>query len=467
MKNTDTLSYIFLKPKIWGSIFILALISFSLLTAITIQLIHTVTDEVNTLNEKKLSFISTLAKAETKSKLSTVEATLYSLKSTIEEYELTSDLTNLFTSMVNSIDAVENLVIFDELGNSLYKPSNLNNINVSDRDYYNFHKNDPTAPMYISEPFIGRMKHKNIFTLTLPIKNENGDFKGLYLASINPIFFERINKHLDASNLKLAVQSTRTNVSYYGEVPPTSIIESEFFIEGTPFKFILYDEDGSISIFTYIRNIILNMEKLLMIWASFSIVLITFSLFLLRRQFKISQDYMNLSNYDPLTGVYNRRAFIDKFKQECTSALRYNKNLSVIMIDIDHFKSVNDQYGHVSGDQVLKQFSQLFSESIRESDVFARIGGEEFAIFLPETTLEGAIIAANKYRTLIENHAFSTDGFVGMCTASFGVSALSELPLVKTSKQIEFLLKLADKALYEAKVTRNCVKPDIPSMQKK
>ena len=101
-----------------------------------------------------------------------------------------------------------------------------------------------------------------------------------------------------------------------------------------------------------------------------------------------------LANTDPLTGISNRRSILDKLEEELHRAERYTRPLSVLMVDIDHFKNVNDQYGHNAGDAVLIEFCRTIKSALRKNDSLGRIGGEEFVIILPETTLDNAIIVA-------------------------------------------------------------------------
>ena len=149
-----------------------------------------------------------------------------------------------------------------------------------------------------------------------------------------------------------------------------------------------------------------------------------------------------MAQRDFLTGIYNRRSFEDFLHFHMERARRLSKPLSLIVFDVDHFKKINDTYGHLVGDRVLKGIAQLVSESIRDSDIFARIGGEEFAIILPDTDEEGAKLVAEKLRSLVERSSFA-DGI--RCTASFGVTTLRE------KDTSESFLERADKALYKAK----------------
>jgi diguanylate cyclase (GGDEF)-like protein len=145
---------------------------------------------------------------------------------------------------------------------------------------------------------------------------------------------------------------------------------------------------------------------------------------------------------DMLTGIYNRLRFNEYLEREIGGARRYNHPVSLIMFDIDHFKKINDTYGHHTGDRVLQELAKLVSASIRETDIFARWGGEEFMILSPHTDVEQAALLAEKLRAVIEAHRF--DEAVPV-TSSFGVTQFVE------QDSIEGLTARVDQALYQAK----------------
>jgi diguanylate cyclase (GGDEF)-like protein/PAS domain S-box-containing protein len=153
---------------------------------------------------------------------------------------------------------------------------------------------------------------------------------------------------------------------------------------------------------------------------------------------------------DPLTNIYNRRFFMQMLEQEMERTRRYGKSFSVIMFDLDHFKSVNDRFGHAAGDMVLKSVADMIKGRIRKTDYFARWGGEEFIILLPETSVEDAAGLAEELREQLSSMTLPE---VGRVTASFGVAGY------RTSDTIDTILMRADSMLYEAKAAgRNCVK---------
>ncbi len=155
-----------------------------------------------------------------------------------------------------------------------------------------------------------------------------------------------------------------------------------------------------------------------------------------------------LAHTDPLTAVLNRRALTERLASELERVKRYETQVSLLLIDIDHFKRVNDSYGHLVGDDVLMDVGALLQRAVRSVDVVARYGGEEFVIALPETGLMGATVFAERIRELIEEHRFSHAGGSELhLTASVGVACYPS-PGLET---VEDLLATADQALYRAK----------------
>lgn len=154
------------------------------------------------------------------------------------------------------------------------------------------------------------------------------------------------------------------------------------------------------------------------------------------------QRLEQMATTDPLTGISNRRRFNELLHIECSRSQRYRVPLSLIMFDIDYFKRINDSFGHPVGDSVLIQFTNLISANIRETDVFARLGGEEFAILAPNCDLGCASQFAEKLRRLVESQLFAE---VGPITCSFGAVEFND------SDDEGTLIRRADEALYQAK----------------
>jgi two-component system cell cycle response regulator len=157
-------------------------------------------------------------------------------------------------------------------------------------------------------------------------------------------------------------------------------------------------------------------------------------------------EIYRLTTMDGLTQIYNRRYFDEQLDREMSRSRRYERVLSLVLLDIDHFKKVNDQFGHLAGDSVLKQLASTVRTKIRREDVFARYGGEEFAILLPEVGLGGTRQLAEKARRLVEKQRFEFDKQPIPVTVSVGIATLE--PQHRESGD---LVRTADERLYEAK----------------
>jgi diguanylate cyclase (GGDEF)-like protein len=158
-----------------------------------------------------------------------------------------------------------------------------------------------------------------------------------------------------------------------------------------------------------------------------------------------------LSMTDPLTGSYNRRHLIEKLPTEIKRAQRYKSSFSLIICDLDHFKNVNDKYGHQGGDQVLMALVQCIKGTFRnDTDWVARYGGEEFIIALPETDANGAQIFAERIRKAMANKVILFEGKEIRITVSFGVTGF-DASTPEEQISAEGLISMADKCLYQAK----------------
>jgi diguanylate cyclase (GGDEF)-like protein len=157
-----------------------------------------------------------------------------------------------------------------------------------------------------------------------------------------------------------------------------------------------------------------------------------------------------LSIKDGLTDLYNHRYFQDLLDKELPRVERYNHKLSLIMVDIDHFKNVNDTYGHPQGDIVLHAIADIFRNEFRKPDTVARYGGEEFAIVLPETDIKGAVVIAERLRKRVEQQTIKLEEKNVNVTISLGVTMYDAS---KDRKSKADIIDAADKALYNSKQT--------------
>lgn len=189
-------------------------------------------------------------------------------------------------------------------------------------------------------------------------------------------------------------------------------------------------------------------------WANISATLIQFgeeqaifvALVDVTEQKELAKRLETMAMTDELTGLFNRRYFTQRGEEEFQQARRYQLPFSLMMLDLDRFKSVNDIYGHDAGDYVLKQFAVLMRHSLREVDILGRLGGEEFGVLLPNTDGDHTLILAERLRQTIEAHSFEIRGKSLGMTTSIGVATYHE-----DSASLDELLIQADSALYRAK----------------
>jgi len=154
-----------------------------------------------------------------------------------------------------------------------------------------------------------------------------------------------------------------------------------------------------------------------------------------------------LSNTDGLTKLYNRRYFMELLELEFQRAQRYQSKFAFLMIDIDNFKSFNDDYGHLMGDKILYEIAQILQENLRVNDVVGRYGGEEFALFAPETDLKGSLVVGERYRKRMEDFVLVEGERKLKVTISLGIACYPHAAI----GSVDDLIRLADNALYKSK----------------
>ncbi|UCD15260.1 MAG: GGDEF domain-containing protein [Candidatus Omnitrophota bacterium] len=163
---------------------------------------------------------------------------------------------------------------------------------------------------------------------------------------------------------------------------------------------------------------------------------------------KLYEKIQRLSIYDSLTDIYNRRYFMYRFLEEFERAKKFNLNLSFLMVDVDHFKNINDSCGHLVGDAVLREVALRIKESVREIDCVGRFGGEEFSVILLDTEKSGAIMVAERICSKIRERKIKAFDEQLTATVSVGVSSFPQNTI-----HSDVLIELADKVLYKAKVS--------------
>jgi len=159
------------------------------------------------------------------------------------------------------------------------------------------------------------------------------------------------------------------------------------------------------------------------------------------------EEIYRLTIIDALTGIHNKRYLLDFLDRELARSARHQRPLSMGILDIDHFKVINDQMGHLAGDYALRELAVLIKEAIRREELFARYGGEEFAVVWPETSREGAIQIGERLRDLVGNHPFGFEGRSFSVTISMGIATTDGEALLTPTD----LIRRADEKLYAAK----------------
>lgn len=159
-------------------------------------------------------------------------------------------------------------------------------------------------------------------------------------------------------------------------------------------------------------------------------------------------EVQQMVSMDTLTGVFNRRYLFQAAAQELARTRRYGSSFAVVMLDVDHFKQVNDTYGHLSGDAVLKEVANTIGQQLRSSDVLGRYGGEEFAIILPETSGSQAVQVGERIRQQLEALTFQVDSYAIQVTVSIGIGSYTA-----PTDSVDVIFKRADQALYFAKAS--------------
>lgn len=356
--------------------------------------------------------------------------------------------------------------------------------NIRDRPHFRraAASNGP-APV-LADILVSRTTGKRLFVIARPLFGGNGGFSGVATASIEFDHFFRLSGAVDLGvRQTVAIYNTETFLPLVRwprlpedplqalpessptrkavetgaraltavAVSPVDGIERAFTsirIEGYPLLVLVGISTGDALREWYTRTLPLG---------AVAVVLASMLLFLLGRLFRTESELIEMSFRDSLTGLYNRRFMDASLRREIASAHRHKQALSVVMLDIDHFKQVNDRFGHAIGDEVLERLGERLIQLTRSSDVACRYGGEEFTLILPKASLEDARRRADEIRADFASRAVvETPSGPLHVTLSAGVATLGG------TGAAEELLQRADGALYEAKRAgrdRTCVAP--------
>ncbi|AHF66227.1 MULTISPECIES: sensor domain-containing diguanylate cyclase [Pseudomonas syringae group] len=355
------------------------------------------------------------------------------------------------------------------------------NDNFSDRAYFQNHLKNPSLGLHVSGPFKTRSGNPDwCISLSRRLSGPNGEFEGVASGVIRLIYFKQLFKSqvLEKGSSISLITAQGTMLVRYPDIEGQDLTGKDYSASEN-FKRIVQEGTGSFTamssqlnamrFYTFSRVGDLQLivvigqaeEEVYAVWRRnawlvgsatgvLCIGIVWLTLLLcreLRRRHMAEDKLASLAATDGLTGLANRRQLDDALDIEWARALRSGKPLSLLMIDVDHFKAFNERHGHQGGDEALRKVAYTLSRNIRRpGDIAARYGGEEFVVVLPETDLQGAMVLAESIRLAVEAIPPFTDDTQSI-TVSIGVAS----QIVQQNSKLEALFGLADKALYQAK----------------
>jgi diguanylate cyclase (GGDEF)-like protein len=350
--------------------------------------------------------------------------------------------------------------------------------NYADREYFQSHLQDPDPGMKISRPFRARSSpHDWRISFSYRLNDDRGEFMGVAEAAMRLGYFSQLFKSLNIGHGGTVNLVSRDGILLAQEPPLAEDMIGKDFSSRPNFVRILREGDGSFTsvssvdqkqrlyTFSQVGNlplivvVALSSQEVFASWqrtallvsgatGALCISLLWLTWLLrgeLRRRHTAERELALLASVDPLTGLANRRTLDQTLQLEWLRTQRSGQPLSILMIDADHFKALNDRLGHQRGDEALRALAQLIGGHVRRpADLAARYGGEEFAVVLPETTTAGAFTMAQNIRQAVEQLPGESP-----MTVSIGIATWAQGPY----NQLEQLLLAADKALYQAKAS--------------
>ncbi|MCF8983148.1 diguanylate cyclase [Pseudomonas syringae] len=353
--------------------------------------------------------------------------------------------------------------------------------NFSDRAYFKDHAVDRSLTLHVSAPYKTRWGYKDwCISFSRRLSGPNGDFMGIVSAEMRLVYFKHLfmSQNLGSDSSINLINTSGILVVRYPEMEGQELIGKDYS-HSPNFQRILQEGDGSFAamstqlkarrLYTFSRvgNLPLivvigqSEDEVYAVWrrnawlvGSATSVLCLGILWLtwllcreLRRRHRAEDALASLAATDGLTGLDNRRQLDEAMETEWARAQRSGKQLSLLMIDVDHFKAFNERHGHQGGDEALRLIAQTISYCIRRpGDRIARYGGEEFVVVLPETDLPGAMLIAEKIRKAAESLPLFRNAEHPI-TVSIGVAS----EVVRQGDKLEAFFGVADKALYQAK----------------
>lgn len=347
-------------------------------------------------------------------------------------------------------------------------------VNYGDRDYFLAHVGG--QDLVLGEQLVSRTQGRRGATISRSIRSADGTFEGIVLLTIESSHFERMfqsvrgfgNEEITVFRDDGAIFARYPEVEVGRRYPQASVFaKARELSSGIYEATSVFDERLRLVAFERLGDFPLVVvssqlrDEVLASWWSFCLVVffvLALALIWLgaagRYAFRtvlhnerLQLELARLARTDALTDLANRRHFAELAEKELARALRYGTSVAVLMVDIDHFKRINDTHGHAAGDEVLRQLGEIFRLTLRNIDVVGRLGGEEFAIVLAQSGLDSGLEVAERLRIAIEQQGvLLSSGILLHYTVSVGVTALAG-----KEDSVERLLKRADDALYLAK----------------
>jgi diguanylate cyclase (GGDEF)-like protein len=409
-------------------------------------------------------------------------------------------------SQLGHDELILQISIINRDGNLVFndKSTPVKTLNLADREHFTFHRDKPYDNLFISTPVLGRVSNIWSIQFTRKIVKDDGSFDGVIVASVSPRHFSDFYQSVDVGergaitlfgldrvirarasgtsvdDVANGIRVNPDNPSLNPKKPAAGIYSAKSVVDGV-LRLSAYRrlhkyplvvqvglaEDEIFRLTNARRNTMISIGILatiafagslvLLLWLEKQQLLLTGKLTDRDHQLqKTLAELEKLVTTDALTDLPNRRSFFSRLQSEFIRSARYGRPLTVIMLDLDHFKNVNDTYGHMVGDAVLRHLSAIMRSCVREADMIARYGGEEFVILLPETEREGAAYIAERVRFDVDATPFCHESGENIhVTVSLGVACIAAGEEIA---DIDKLLQNADEALYKAKNHgRNCI----------
>lgn len=435
-------------------------------------------------DSKILAQLRSALDEQTKGLFRTIELSLYSSERWIANH-IDSDpagseeFINLVDGFRRLSDNVVDIRIVSPSGGLQYIPkqSEYELANVSDREYFKVQFDNSTRGFYIGSPVKSRVTGKWLIPISIPV-NAESKYTAVVFAAIELDWIAKLHENSRIKpNGTILILSTEgkiiTRSPFNEKLIGKSILEypefsihmqkesGTFLTDGSPTDGItrlvnfskLNNYPLVVAVSSAMNDVLKPWKKQTMTVMGLCICVTVFVAFLwyhligaIRSKEKAQAKLEYQAKIDELTGLRNRRAFIEELNTEIERSHRYSRPLSLLMIDVDYFKKINDQYGHSAGDEVLRSMGKLFKDTFRGLDIAGRIGGEEFCVILPETDIKSAAEAAERIRSRFEKLKITAGSNEISATLSTGVSAL----LISDTSP-ETIMERADKALYLAK----------------